>query len=105
MLNVDDDAPRDAWKKWCLGIAFPSLVAAYGVSCILLQRGTLLGQELQTIRLSGKDAIAFGIAILALALFLHAHRRNRLHHRFRSRANSQPGLSPPIQFTVGILAI
>jgi hypothetical protein len=73
VLNIDDDAPRDAWKKWCLGIAFPSLVAAYGVSCILLQRGTLIGQELQTMRLSGKDAIAFGIAILAVALFLHAH--------------------------------
>ena len=73
MFNIHDGAPRDAWKQWCLGIAFPILVAAYGGSCILLQRGTLVGRDWQRMQLSGKDAIAFGTAILAVALFLHAH--------------------------------
>jgi hypothetical protein len=73
VFNIHDDAPRDAWKQWCLGIAFPILIAAYGGSCILLQRGTLVGRDWQRMQLSGKDAIAFGTAILAVALFLHAH--------------------------------
>lgn len=72
-FNSDDDAPNDLWSIWGLGVAISSLVAIYGVSCVLSKHAILMGRFQRRMVLSGDDAIAYGLAVIAAALFLNAH--------------------------------
>lgn len=69
----DDDAMSDAWSKWGLGVVVPSLIAAYGLSRVILRHAVLYGRRGTSMPLSGWDAVVFGIAIIGAALFMHAH--------------------------------
>ena len=71
--SFDDEPLGDAWSKWGLGIAVPSLIAAYGLSRVILRHAVLYGRRGTSMPLSGWDAVVFGIAILGVALCMHAH--------------------------------
>ena len=71
--GFDDEPMNDAWTKWGLGVVVPSLIAAYGLSRVILRHAVLYGRRGASMPLSGWDAIVFGIAILGAALFMHAH--------------------------------
>jgi hypothetical protein len=60
------------WSRWFGGVALPLVFAGYGLRCWMIRRGHLPGRR-GVMELQGRQAVAFGIALLGLALFLHAH--------------------------------
>jgi hypothetical protein len=67
-----EDQPTQGWfYKWILGIVIPLGLVAYGVSAIISRRadyGTNISMELH-----GVNAIAYGIALISAAVFMHCH--------------------------------
>ncbi len=67
-----EDQPRQGpFYKWFLGIAVPLTVAGFGIHAIITQQADYSGRV--TLILHGVSAIAFGIAAISLAIFLHCH--------------------------------
>src|SRR5688500_17742299 len=58
--------------KYVLGLAIPLALASFGAWCVIMQRAWLRSEH-GTMTLGGSDAIALGIATIALAGFLHSH--------------------------------
>ena len=67
-----EDASGSPVAKWVGGIIIPASIAAYSVRCLMMRTGTIIGRG-GALRVSGVDAIVYGIAILGLAVFLNAH--------------------------------
>lgn len=73
VFDFDDDAPSNNWSKWGMGLAIPLVIAVMGVSKTISQHASLLGFRRQRMPLTGWDAVAFGIVLLAVAFFMHSH--------------------------------
>lgn len=72
-FDLGDEPMGDAWSKWGLGVVVPILIATYGLSRAILRHVVLFGRRGSSMPLSGWDAVVFGIAVLGVALFMHAH--------------------------------
>ena len=70
--SFSDPPPGTFWSRWFGGVALPLVFASYGLRCWVTRRGYIPGRW-RVMQLQGKEAVAFGIALLGLALFLHAH--------------------------------
>jgi hypothetical protein len=73
LFDAESDAPTDSWSKWGMGIALPAVIAVYGLSRVILLKAALMGRRGHQISLTGWDAVAYGIAVMAVALFLNVH--------------------------------
>lgn len=71
-IDFDDDSPSDAWSKWFMGIVVPVAIASYGLSGIVERQFTLYGRRGIRRPLTGWDAVAGGMAVISIAVFLHA---------------------------------
>ncbi|MDB5345755.1 MAG: hypothetical protein JWP89_4132 [Schlesneria sp.] len=71
-IDFDDDGPSDTWSKWGMGVAVPAAIGCYGISRMLSREVMLYERRGVRMPLSGWDAVAFGIVILSVALFMHA---------------------------------
>lgn len=58
--------------KWVGGIIVPIAAIAYGVPCLITGHGVMGNRQTAT-DLYGPDAIAFGLACVAVGLFMHCH--------------------------------
>jgi len=58
--------------KWLGGVVAPIALITYGVTCFSTRHGMLPGRN-GPLDLFGADAIADGLAIVSLGLFLHCH--------------------------------
>lgn len=95
----DEDPPADGWSKWGLGAAIPSLMGLYGISCILAQHA-ILSRRHHVTHLFGQDAIAHGILLVAVSLFLYA----RYHMPHSKSTREFAGLVKVVAFAIGIVA-
>jgi len=72
----EDQPPQSAFHKWALGVALPAAIFAYGI-WVLLTREAQVGGHMNpgqiTMTLHGSNAVAYGVAVLSAALFLHCH--------------------------------
>ncbi|MCC6579352.1 MAG: hypothetical protein IT440_02860 [Phycisphaeraceae bacterium] len=66
------DPIRDEAYKWIGGMVVPLLLTVHGLRCVFTQHAWLPGRH-RSLSLHGGDAIAFGIAVLAVALYAHSH--------------------------------
>jgi hypothetical protein len=67
-----EDQPSQGWfHQWVLGCLVPLLLAIHGLRAVVLQYAETHGRD--TMTLVGKNAIAYGIAVVAIALFMHCH--------------------------------
>lgn len=75
MFAFDDDPPAGILPKWVGGAALPFVIGVYSVSILVSQQATLPRRGFRTSgrQLLGGDAVAYGIAILGAAIFLHCH--------------------------------
>lgn len=67
----EDQPAQSPFHQWGLGLLLPLLFAAYGLRAIINQQADFTTQVSMTFH--GPNAIAFGIAAIAAALFLHCH--------------------------------
>jgi hypothetical protein len=106
-LFDDNDGPAgDGWSKWAWGVVAPLLIAIFGASRFYFQQFTLggggqFGSGGHRMLLTGYDAIAMGIASIAVALFLHSRYFLSDTKRFGAYAD----LGKVISLVVGIVAI
>jgi hypothetical protein len=75
MIAFDDDPPSGFLAKWFGGAAFPLVIGLYSLSILVTQQATLprRGFRRSGSQLLGGDAVAYGIAVLGAAMFLHCH--------------------------------
>lgn len=76
MPSVDEDwanvPPQGKWVKWGGGLVVPIALVAYAGYCFT-GRAWLPGTDVQDMLVFGRDATAYGMALVGLALFLHSH--------------------------------
>jgi hypothetical protein len=101
LFDLDDDPPTDAWSMWGVGITIPSLIVLVGISRIVFKSGVLYGTRGRSMPLTGWDAVAFGIAIIAAGLFLHT----RYFWSNTSRLLPFAGLGQAVAMLAGILGL
>ena len=101
LFDLDDDPPTDAWSKWGVGIAVPVVIAIYGISRVILRQAILYGTRGRTMTMTGWDAVAFGITILAVALFLHT----RFFWSNSERLREFAGLGQILSMIAGIVGL
>lgn len=71
---MSDDAPDDPFSRWGAGVIAAILPAIIGTIAILSERAYFLGgRPLRVVQYGGNDAIALGVACVAVGLFMHAH--------------------------------
>jgi len=71
--RLSDMPPQSFWCKWFGGVAVPLAIAVYAISCCARQHAVMVGSWRGTLELNGSTAIAFGLAWLSGAAFLHFH--------------------------------
>ena len=71
----DDDwegqPTQSRFHQWIAGLAVPLTIACFGVDAIVFGAVTVGGSK--PLALHGTNAIAFGIAAMGAAIFLHCH--------------------------------
>lgn len=68
-----EDQPAQGWfYQWVLGVAVPVGIAWYAVAAIARREATFSNQNI-LLTLHGRNAVAFGIAWLSAAVFVHCH--------------------------------
>jgi hypothetical protein len=70
--------PVGGWSKWVVGVVVPVLLGGYGVACIVTRSGTIWdesiwGQTINSMTVSGRSAVALGIAWVGMGMFLNGH--------------------------------
>ena len=60
-------------SKWLGGIAVPIVITIYAVNCIITKQAVMAGVHGSQIELTRTPAVAFGVAWLCVAIFLHFH--------------------------------
>lgn len=100
-FELDEDPPSDAWSKWAIGLVVPCLILLYGVSRIVFKQAVLYGTRGRSMPLGGWDAVALGVAIVAVALFLHS----RYFWSNTNRMLPFAGLGQAVAMLAGILGI
>jgi len=76
MFAFDDDPPSGFLPKWFGGAAAPLIIGLYGASILIAQQARMPGRRMfrpSGSTLLGGDAVAYGIAVLGAAIFLHCH--------------------------------
>ena len=72
----DDDfegQPTQGWfHQWVLGVLLPAAAAAWGAWALVTRRIEYDGSG-ASLSLAGVNAVAFGVALMSLGLFLHCH--------------------------------
>ena len=68
----EDQPKQSAFHKWVLGIALPGAFLFYGIWIVLTRAAQFSGNQ-STMELRGYNALAYGIAIISAAVFLHCH--------------------------------
>ena len=101
IFDIDDDPPNDPWSKWGIGIVVPCLIGGYGITRILFRHAVLHGRRGMSMTLNGWDAVMLGLAILAVALFLHS----RYFWSNTDRLASYAGLGQFVALLLGIAGI
>ncbi len=67
-----EDQPGQSWfHQWVLGATLPACFLSYGVRTIATRHASYANHV--SIDLRGFDAVAYGISMLAVGLFLHFH--------------------------------
>jgi hypothetical protein len=67
-----EDQPTQSWfHQWILGATLPACFLSYGIRTVLAGHATYGSRA--TIDLRGVDAIAYGISMIAIGVFLHSH--------------------------------
>ena len=62
------------WSKWVYGVIPPVLLSAYGARCCIEKQAVWIGRlGNHHIDLFGDQAVAFGLAWISFACFLHVH--------------------------------
>ena len=69
---ADDDGPPSRFYKWVVGIGGACVFAVLAALC-WVSRKALLPGHLSTMPLEGGSAIAMGVVLLAIGVFLFAH--------------------------------
>lgn len=67
----EDQPAQSGFHQWFLGATLPLLAAGYAGHVLLTNHATYGGRN--PIELRGTDATAYGLSVLAVALFLHFH--------------------------------
>jgi hypothetical protein len=66
------DQPAQSWfHQWILGVTLPACFLSYGVRSALTGHATLSNHVSMDLR--GVDAVAYGVSMLAVGVFLHFH--------------------------------
>jgi hypothetical protein len=72
-----DEPSQGFGPKWFGGALTPLLIAAYATSVLVAGEGTIPGRGMwrsgSRLTVHGTDAIAYGMALLGAAAFLHCH--------------------------------
>ena len=67
-----EDQPAQSWfHQWILGASLPACFLSYGLRTILTGHATYAHNASMDLR--GIDAVAYGVSMLAIGLFLHFH--------------------------------
>jgi hypothetical protein len=67
----EDQPGKGSSYLWGLGVVLPLLLVSYGLYAIIVRQIDFGGRITMTLR--GPNAVAFGIAWCAAALFIHCH--------------------------------
>jgi len=71
---LSDDASDDPYSRWGAGVIGAALPVITGAIAIALQHAYFLGgRPVRVVQYHGRDAIALGVACIAVGLFMHAH--------------------------------
>jgi hypothetical protein len=75
MIAFDDDPPSGILAKWFGGAFVPAGIGLYALSAIISQEARLPRRSYSSSAglLLGGDAVAYGIALLGAAIFVHCH--------------------------------
>lgn len=82
--GLSDASSGDRIQAWVLGVVVAAALAAYGLYCILTEHAVFIAGR-PAIRLTtyfGANAVALGVAYLAVACFLHCHFSWSFRERF-----------------------
>ena len=100
IFDAESDGPSDPISKWGLGVVLPSLLAMFGASRFYYQQAIMIGTRGEQLVLTGGDAIAFGVIVVAVALFVHAHYFLANFDRLADYA----GLGKVVSLLIGLLS-
>ena len=68
----EDQPAQSSVHKWVLGLFGPALLLSYGIWVLVTKAAEFSGDR-ATMDLRGENAIAYGLAVISIALFLHCH--------------------------------
>ncbi len=71
--SLSGTPPQSGWAKWLGGAIVPLLIGWYGLGCCLSQEARFVGTQGAFLDLTGRAAVALGLAWLSGAAFLHFH--------------------------------
>lgn len=67
-----EDQPAQSWfHRWIVGVAVPVAIFSFGLPAIVVHETIVHYHAAMSLR--GLNAIAFGVATISLAVFLHCH--------------------------------
>jgi hypothetical protein len=69
--DLEDQPGQSAYHKWGLGILVPALLLSYSI-WILLTDAAEFGSRF-TMPLRGENAMAYGLAVMSVGVFMHCH--------------------------------
>lgn len=68
---------------WAWGVVAALLIAAYGAYCLVVGEATFIGtRPLRIVQCTGTPAMCIGVALIAVACFMHLHFVWSHHERY-----------------------
>ncbi|HET6426318.1 MAG TPA: hypothetical protein VFG20_21680 [Planctomycetaceae bacterium] len=100
MFDFDEDPVPDAWNRWGVGVALPVLLT--GTAVAVMRRTSIeIPFRRRELKLQGWDLTAFGIGLIAVAVFCFAH----YHATGTERFHFARQITRLAALIVGLLAI
>ena len=71
--SLENEAPSDPYSRWCGGVITAAIPVVIGVLAAVGERAYFLSRSGGIAEYGAKDAIALGVACIAIGLLLHSH--------------------------------
>lgn len=72
--SLEGDAPPDPYSRWCGGVIAALIPVVIGLMVIAKQHTYFIGwRPPRMVEYFGRDAVALGVASLAIGMLMHAH--------------------------------
>ncbi len=69
--DFEDQPTQSVFHQWVLGATLPACFLSYGIRTVLTGQATYT--HYASIELRGIDAVAYGVSMIAIGVFLHFH--------------------------------